>query len=306
MAGLALVIVGAHKAWSRDFYGVTYERATREPLNRTLIFNNSQEKVTIADSAGRFRLTANEGDSLRFQYIGLKDRVVVISEDTPEELNVGMDSLPPIIEASLTTGAEGLPHKQLTARGVQRRVVIDTIHNMIRRILDDKRSGVEYQYFNGEWIAGGDIRIVNKDPISELQIGIDNYGNKVMFLNVVPGEVENMKKKIEYAWSDRFGPHFEPIAEFPRDVYGGNMIRWSKANLRIPEGFTGKERVVVKFKVQPDGTITDAQIARGSQNEELNREALRLVSTLPKFRTIYFTPARPPIHFTWPVIFEKN
>ncbi len=70
------------------------------------------------------------------------------------------------------------------------------------------------------------------------------------------------------------------------EFLGGNQnyFKWIDANIRIPEGFTGSEVVVIRCKILPDGTVTEPTPVRQRQieNAEVNAEAMRLVSLMPK------------------------
>ena len=97
---------------------------------------------------------------------------------------------------------------------------------------------------------------------------------------------------------------YDPSCEFP----GGNgkLLEWLKENIRIPEGFKGRERVVVGFTVLPDGTVTEGHIIKPKEDDRLNKEALRLVQALPRFYVEYYTPVKEPIHRALPIVFEKE
>ena len=109
---------------------------------------------------------------------------------------------------------------------------------------------------------------------------------------------ENTQESANDLWE-----YFGPDCEFPGGA--AKMIEWINENKRIPKGFKGKERVVVKFIVHPDGTVSDADFIKSSKNDEVNLEALRLVYALPKFNVIYYTPQKEPIYFAWPIAFEE-
>ena len=97
--------------------------------------------------------------------------------------------------------------------------------------------------------------------------------------------------------------NFDPICEFP----GGNgkLKEWIEANIKVPEGYKGRERVVVNFIIHPDGSISNAQIRKPSKNEAANQEALRLVNSLPKFRVKYCTPQKSNLNYRMPIIFQE-
>ena len=88
----------------------------------------------------------------------------------------------------------------------------------------------------------------------------------------------------------------EPIAndDKPRVVqqmpeYPGGIVefmKWLQRTLRYPptaqeQGIQGS--VMVSFIVNADGTITDQKVVRGV-NEDLDAEALRVISHMPKWK----------------------
>ncbi len=164
---------------------------------------------------------------------------------------------------------------------------------------------VDYLYLNDEWVDGANLSMLPTELISKIEIKNDEYDNRCVFVTLPPHTVDSIEKVIDEEIR-KYGiwcPNHDPSWEFPGGM--GKMMEWEKENLRIPEGFTGQARVIVSFAIQPDGTVTDAKIIKGNENEELNREALRLISTLPKAPVHYYTPKREPVHYTFPVKFEK-
>lgn len=164
---------------------------------------------------------------------------------------------------------------------------------------------VDYLYLNDEWIEGANLSMLPIESISNIEIKNDEYDNRCVFVNLSPHTVDYIENVIDEE-SRKLGifcPNLDPSWEFPGGM--GKMMEWEKENIRIPKGFKGQARVVVSFAIQPDGTVTDAKIVKGNENEELNREALRLISTLPKAPVHYYTPKRDPVHYTFPVKFEK-
>lgn len=98
--------------------------------------------------------------------------------------------------------------------------------------------------------------------------------------------------------------------DVPPEFPGGQeaLYEWIKSHMRYPQsaldaGIKGK--VIVQFIVRKDGTITDAKVVR-SKSPDLDAEALRIVSTLPKF-----TPAqvaRTPVdcRYNLPITFKPS
>ena len=163
--------------------------------------------------------------------------------------------------------------------------------------LDDK---TEFFYFNDEWIPGAHPGLVSVDSIQKAEVKNDEYGNRAIFLTVSPETLTQIKmeaRKVRVDLDARF--------EFP----GGNgkLKEWIDENIRIPEGFKGSERVLVRFTVHPDGSISNPTIfRRPSKNEAVNQEALRLVSELPKFRVKYYIPhLKKSFTYYLPITFKE-
>ncbi len=140
--------------------------------------------------------------------------------------------------------------------------------------------------------------LVQTDSIKAIEIKNDEYGNRACFCTVSPEYLAHVKSE-----SRKYHINLDPRCEFP----GGNekLIEWLEANIRIPKGYKGRERVVVNFIVQPDGTITKPEITRPSKNEAANAEALRLASAMPKFNVTYFTPKKHQIRYILPISFRE-
>ena len=147
--------------------------------------------------------------------------------------------------------------------------------------LDDK---TEFFYFNDEWIPGAHPGLVEANAIKKAEVKNDEYGNRAIFLTVSSETLAQIKAEARKIWVS-----LDTRCEFP----GGNgkLKEWLDENIRIPDGFKGSERILVKFTVHPDGSISDPEIwRRPSKNEAVNQEALRLVNALPKFRVKYYIP----------------
>lgn len=77
-------------------------------------------------------------------------------------------------------------------------------------------------------------------------------------------------------------------ASFP----GGNHLlkAWIKSNLEYPEiswELGDQGAVYVNFVVELDGSISNAKVVQGGVTDELNREAIRIIESMPQW-----TPAR--------------
>ncbi len=96
----------------------------------------------------------------------------------------------------------------------------------------------------------------------------------------------------------------EQQAEFP----GGQaqMMKWLGNNIRYPELAQQNNiegRVIVKFVVEKDGSITNATVVKGV-DKDLDREALRVVKKMPKWQPGKNNGVAVRSYFTLPVTFR--
>ena len=93
-------------------------------------------------------------------------------------------------------------------------------------------------------------------------------------------------------------------AQFP----GGQLalMEWIKQNMVYPQEAIAKGiegRVIVKFTVEEDGTITNGKILRGI-DPLLDNEALRLVSIMPKWSPGRFDGKDTRFTYNLPLLFK--
>lgn len=96
----------------------------------------------------------------------------------------------------------------------------------------------------------------------------------------------------------------EQPAEFPGGVAA--LMRWLSANIRYPEAAQQNEvqgRVIVKFIVEKDGSISQAEILR-SIDKDLDKEALRVVYKMPKWQPGKNNGVVVRSYFNLPVTFK--
>ena len=90
---------------------------------------------------------------------------------------------------------------------------------------------------------------------------------------------------------------------------GGNantFSKWVSQHLQYPkeakdEGIQG--RVMVQFTIGADGSVRDIQVLRGVR-EDLDAEAVRVVSSSPKWEPGKQDGAPVPVTFTFPVVYK--
>ena len=118
-------------------------------------------------------------------------------------------------------------------------------------------------------------------------------------------EAQRNKSKEESSdIEDKIFDLVEQMPSFPGG--GGTLINWLDNNIQYPE--TAKEmgvqgRVIVKFIVEKDGSISNAKVSR-SLDTDLDNEALRLVKSMPKWNPGKQNGTEARVRYSIPVNFR--
>lgn len=122
-----------------------------------------------------------------------------------------------------------------------------------------------------------------------------------MSVSVAMADDPATKETDEVFWDIYYIP---PQPEFP----GGQeaLMEWIKQNMVYPQEAIAKGiegRVIVKFTVEEDGTVTNGEIMKGV-DPLLDNEALRLVSIMPKWTPGSFAGEVTRATYAFPVLFK--
>ncbi|MFC4665607.1 energy transducer TonB [Falsiporphyromonas endometrii] len=96
----------------------------------------------------------------------------------------------------------------------------------------------------------------------------------------------------------------EENPEFPGGA--GELMKWLSKNVRYPEAAIENNvsgRVIVQFVVEKDGSATDVKVVRGV-DPSLDKEAIRVVSNMPKWKPGKQRGKPVRTRFTLPVVFQ--
>lgn len=96
----------------------------------------------------------------------------------------------------------------------------------------------------------------------------------------------------------------EQQAEFPGGMAA--LMKWLSNNIRYPEAAQQNDvqgRVIVKFVVEKDGSVSQVQILKGV-DKDLDKEALRVVNKMPKWQAGKNNGVAVRSYFTLPVNFR--
>lgn len=143
-------------------------------------------------------------------------------------------------------------------------------------------------------------------------------GDKEMLKMIITtgGDMTGIKQVMDVEWQDAPKPQdpenpiFEVVEDMPEFPGGGMpaMLKYLAENIKYPEnakknGTQG--RVVVHFIVNKDGSISDIGILRGIDSE-LDREAIRVISTMPKWKPGMQRGEAVRVKYTVPIMFRLS
>ena len=101
-----------------------------------------------------------------------------------------------------------------------------------------------------------------------------------------------------------------PFVEKQAEFVGGMraMMTFISENIKYPSASLENKsqgRVLVKFIVNSDGALQNLEIVRGSGDEHLDNEALRVIGSMPKWKPALQGDKPVRSYYTVPVIFKQ-
>lgn len=87
----------------------------------------------------------------------------------------------------------------------------------------------------------------------------------------------------------------------------GNVSAWIAARVKYPEAAVRKRvtgRVFVEFIISTKGKVTNSRVLRSSGNKDLDAEALRVVSELPRWKPGRLKGEKVATKYVLPVTFS--
>ena len=139
----------------------------------------------------------------------------------------------------------------------------------------------------------------NETQVEESTIQASDDTNKAVEVKYTPVEVEE-----EEVDEQQIFTVVENMPEFPGGM--SECMKWLGKNIKYPtisqeNGVQG--RVIVQFTVNKDGSIVDASVARGV-DPYLDKEALRVVNMMPKWKPGEQRGKPVRVKYTLPVMFR--
>ena len=139
----------------------------------------------------------------------------------------------------------------------------------------------------------------NDSKVEESTIQASDDTNAAVEVKYTPVEVE--EEEVE---EQQIFQVVEEMPEFPGGM--AECMKWLSKNMKYPtisqeNGVQG--RVIVQFVVNRDGSIVDAVVARGV-DPYLDKEALRVVGLMPKWKPGKQRGKEVRVKYTLPVMFR--
>ncbi len=145
------------------------------------------------------------------------------------------------------------------------------------------------------------IEVVEQKVETQIKIDFEDNQDRVQVDTYVPPPPPKPKQE---EVTDEIFVVVEENPEFP----GGQtaMMKFLGDNIKYPviaqeNGIQG--RVICNFVVERDGSITDVQVVRGV-DPSLDREAVRVIQSMPKWKPGKQRGAPVRVRFTLPVVFR--
>ena len=145
------------------------------------------------------------------------------------------------------------------------------------------------------------LTIVDDDAdVEETTIATSEETNQAVEIKYVPVAVEEEEPEEQTIFEV-----VEQMPEFPNGGMAGSMQYLSK-NIKYPtiaQGNGTQGRVTVQFVVNRDGSIVDAKVLRGV-DPYLDKEAIRVISSMPKWKPGMQRGKAVRVKYTVPVMFR--
>lgn len=155
---------------------------------------------------------------------------------------------------------------------------------------------------DGKIVSADEIRNLDKNTIDGVNVLTGDRAKEIYGNDAADGAVIVQTK----AFAAEQAKLDQNVAKFP----GGDaaMYQFLARNIRYPEEAAKKDiqgRVIVQFKVQKDGSITDARVARGV-DPLLDAEAVRVIESMPKFEPATENGEPVAVWQTMPISFKLS
>lgn len=148
-----------------------------------------------------------------------------------------------------------------------------------------------------------DVIVIMDDDLKVDDLNIDTEDDANIGVEIMDYKEEVIEETIE----EETVP-FVLVEEKPKFQGGdaNDFTKWVMSRIVYPEiakenGVQG--RVTLQFKINKDGTLTDVKVVRGV-DPSIDKEAVRVVSSSPKWTPGKQRDRAVPVSYTFPVVFQ--
>ena len=280
---LTLVVLCTNAQWWNEKTRDAAYEAPNSLLCKKWISSNNNNQTFIYSANGTFKFTEKSIDNA--SGVGLTTQISGKYIRNKDVLTLTFSS------ASCVADPTGLA--KLSAR--RRDEIISNLRQFSMKLTNEMKNERKYMLL----LRLDDEYLIEAPYDPQSKIFNDSKSAIDVFYN------ETHEKKVMAARPSEDYETMEQKPEFP----GGEeaLMKFLSENICYPEealkaGIQG--RVVVSFIIEPDGSISNVQVVQGV-NDSLNAEAVRVVSSMPKWTPGMMDGKAVRVKYNLPITFRK-
>ena len=178
-------------------------------------------------------------------------------------------------------------------------------------LLDGKLYPKTLKFVDYDIGFGSEVPIVS-DGMKDIEVSFDELGISNSYLSghvfSLNGYIQqNTELQKEFNFQQDNSKIFDVAEEMPSYPGGmGAMMSFISSNVKYPDGdYCAQGRVIVSFVVERDGSLSNVRILR-SVEEQLDKEAIRVVKSMPKWKPGRQYGKVVRCKYTVPVVFRQQ
>lgn len=142
------------------------------------------------------------------------------------------------------------------------------------------------------------VKFAGEEEPQKFVVDISSYAHP-FDVYIDESEETNQPEKPEVSSNEPIYDVAEQMPSFPGGI--GILMKWLSSNISNPNKYKG--RVVVKFVVETDGSISNVSVIRGL-NQQANDEVVRVIKAMPRWTPGYRKGKPVRVRYSLPVIFS--
>lgn len=197
-------------------------------------------------------------------------------------------------------------------------------HDIRQDMLRDAANESTLLLFDGRWVDNSEADTIDMTHVKQMMVIVDKkrlaeFGDWVEKAYIIesvdydkngPGTNDISVAVMSYKKQDEAIPEEQPFTmlNWPKfkDGYVQEFSKYVSSNVTYPEIAAQNDiqgRVIVSFKVQPDGTMTDIKVLQ-TPDPVLSDEVLRVFAEAPAWTPAADPEQRKTVQYTIPVMFK--